>query len=81
MRLPVRLPAAPRARLRGLLTALGTAALVLGATAPAALADQPAEAPEQSTLIGWFAYGPLPDAGAPLALVPAYGRPEPRPAR
>ncbi len=81
LRLPVRLPAAPRVRPRHLLTVLGTAALVPGILAPVALADQGARTPEQSALAGWFAYGPLPEVGAPLALVPSYGRPEPRPAR
>ncbi|MFC9328196.1 hypothetical protein [Kitasatospora sp. NPDC057015] len=81
MRLPVRLPAAVRAGLRGLLTVLGTATLALGATAPAAFADRSSETLEQAALMGWFAYGPVLDDSLPLSLVPAYGSPEPRPAR
>ncbi|MFF1870996.1 hypothetical protein [Streptomyces sp. CB03911] len=81
MRLPVRLPVPPRPRLRALLPVLGAAALALASTAPAAFADRATATPEEAALVGWFDYGPLLDAGLPLSLVPAYGSPEPRPAR
>ncbi|MFC8452931.1 hypothetical protein [Kitasatospora sp. NPDC057223] len=65
----------PRRRLFGTLVA---AALLLGAAAPvASAAEDTAELP---ALTGWFDYAPLSDDGVPMSFLPAFGRPEPRPA-
>ena len=65
----------PRRRLFGTLVA---AALLLGAAAPAASAAD--DATEPSVFTDWFDYAPLADDGVPASFVPAFGRPEPRPA-